>query len=375
MDFISDTNTAVPLHLAPKGTAKSVLQPLKVGGFRGRRSRHQHRSTDEQRVVLGLLVEKFENSLREVTPVFNAFYRGALPRVHGLNQNTLSVQWSDIRTQRKKFDFQAALGDMVASPLVHVDSENTLLILLETKALAVGIQPVRKSVPLASKTPQLSLKRKRGNAERTVHKAGYESTSTSYSSEDAMDLLKIPNVSQLPSPTTPAAPTRGTTSTTARCSDLLMTPPSSKSRLRHSALPLRGSPSSPTKSRSNVSKTARYYTNTAMPLIGFRGFSKHSEGKNGPQAFIAGAFAQTARIPPCPDTDDAKYRREALLHVAWSKTSLSPFISLTTNPIRAIMVAGNLQKKCTGYLAMIDLHVLNDESTIKDAKFLSWNQM
>lgn len=354
MAFISELRDD---ELTSKVIQQSVLQTPDGGGAAVRRNNFQHRWTSENRVILSLLVERFSNGLSEITPVFNDFYRGALPKVHGLNESTLRVQWNEIRTQKKKFDIQASLEDITASPLTKVDCEEDLLVFLESKASTIGITLIRKPTGPAGVLPQLQ-KRKRVNHN--------ESIAELYSSEDDLSLQKIPKQSRLSAPALPTTPTHRYTR------DGLMTPPSSEKVRGPSTFVLRGKPNSPTKSRNATNKASSIQSKAhmVMPMIGFRGYSEYSQGRNNPRGFVAGAFTNIARIPPTPKIDDPLYRREALRHVAWTKTSLSPFISLTINPVRAIMVASRMNKKSKGFLAMIDLYKLNNEGVLQDARSL-----
>ena len=106
----------------------------------------------------------------------------------------------------------------------------------------------------------------------------------------------------------------------------------------------------------------------SLPLIGFRGYSKESQGLNSPLGFRAGAFMSSARIPICPNPTDAEFMSEANLHVGWTKGHPSSFISITTSCIRAIMKARS--PKFGRYLAVLDLQKIGHSGSIFEAKSL-----
>lgn len=108
------------------------------------------------------------------------------------------------------------------------------------------------------------------------------------------------------------------------------------------------------------------------PLLGYRAFSNFSHGFNSNERFVAGLYKDTPAIPPCPSTDSIFYIAEAEKHVR-KASEPSPFVSISSTPLRALMLAFGFhrRKSCTGaYLAIIDLKVLRELKIIQRAKDL-----
>ena len=108
------------------------------------------------------------------------------------------------------------------------------------------------------------------------------------------------------------------------------------------------------------------------PLLGYRAFSNFSHGLNSNQRFVAGLYKDAPSIPPCPSTDSTFYIAEAEKHVR-KASEPSPFVSISSTPLRALMLAFGFhrRKSCKGaYLAIIDLKVLRELKTIQRAKDL-----
>lgn len=125
--------------------------------------------------------------------------------------------------------------------------------------------------------------------------------------------------------------------------------------------------------RSILKTHAKGTNQTDLPLLGYRAYSNMSHGYNSEHYFKAGLFKDSPEIPQCPAVNDVYYIAEAEKHVAIHPKP-SPFISVNSKPLRALILAFRFQKRksCTqSYLAIIDLQMLRQAGTIQKAKDLN----
>lgn len=127
----------------------------------------------------------------------------------------------------------------------------------------------------------------------------------------------------------------------------------------------------------NTKKASKYLAESTdqidLPLLGYRAFSNLSHGYNTGHHFVSGLHKDLHTIPPCPPVDNDFYISEAEKHVGKAPRP-TPFISLSSTPLRALMLAFGFRrrKSCTGsYLAVIDLGVLRRGGVIQKAKDLN----
>ena len=109
-----------------------------------------------------------------------------------------------------------------------------------------------------------------------------------------------------------------------------------------------------------------------LPLLGYRAFSNMSHGYNSNQHFISGLYKDAPSIPPCPAVNDAFYISEAEKHVG-KNPSPSPFISVSSTPLRALILAFGFQRRKSSagaYLATINLKALRGAGVVQKAKDL-----
>ena len=340
--------------------------------------RRTHVWNAEQRIVLRILKDGYHVEWAELVPLFNA---SVLP-AHGcgLSQAILYAQYNHIVKPSSRISKE---NRRASFPYSQADEE-FVRHSLETTASKLGIKLVRREL-------------ERPVDEDEAVCLPYENTDRRSSSHANSSALNCSNTdlspcsvgnsdTTLPEPRTrcsvrtPRTPTRSFPQTTEIG---LMTPPDSGSaslRIHPSITSPHSTPiraGSRTSSHVPLKATTRRPTKVKsvefpvqeLPILGFRGFSSQSQGYNGPDRFLAGLFAQpnAARISACPVPDSDAFRIPANLHVGWNKTQ-SPFISITSSPIRAMMKSrGPLFGRS---LAVIDMHRIRETGSIFTASTL-----
>ncbi|KAL9102222.1 MAG: hypothetical protein Q9163_002604 [Psora crenata] len=305
-------------------------------------STHRNVWSSGQRKALRVLVEGYGNDWSDIVPVFNSYSQLSAPQARGIPKRVIRTQWNYI----KRTSSRIKSTDLKASyPSSHAEEEN-IRKTLEDLAIRLGIQLRRqgKNSPLHI---YRNMRSDRSLLADKLHSS--PQTPSRLMNQDHDNGLLTPPRSQ-PSDSIPQVPRLSIgRSPTRRSTKAIATPP----------------PMIIPQSPSNITPPL----NGDLPSLGFRGFSQTSQGKNGGDGFIAGAFVDSARIPACPTPNSPDFRNRANKHVGWDKDHKSPFISLTISPIRAMIRArGPISGR---YIAIIDLHKVNQNGSIFAANTLN----
>ena len=297
----------------------------------------RHLWTPKERKALVLLRDEYQLAWEILTPIFNRW----LDADQGVRQRVLYAQYSYFSrpaTSSKQKNAQTAFS------FTNEDLE-TLHLELERIGLKLGIKIHRQFSMHDSEYSQIhndALKRKRSSGTLHADSEETDEPAASSSKKHQRSLRQTILREQSSQPSSPILAIRGVRRN-------LFNPASS------SGLPVPLS--------RELSATME-----DLPPLGFRGFSERSQGLNSPLGFRAGAFIHAARIPVCPHPTDAEFLLEANLHVGWTEGHPSPFISVTTSCIRAIMRSRS--PKSGRYLAVLDLRKIRSSGSIFEAKSL-----
>ena len=323
----------------------------------------RHIWTSRERKALLILKDEYELSWDTLTPVFNCW----LDADQGVRQRVLYAQYSYFSrpaTSSKQRDAQTAFSS------AYQDLD-TLCQELQQVGLKLGIE-IHKPYPgyniENTQTYDKSLKRK--TLSGTLHPESEMPNMLAASPSKKQH--SFPDIVRSTYPSTPS-----------QVRDP-QTPPSVNSHHTGPRSPP-PQPSSPTLAIKTVRRNLPNAVHSLglptcapqispsslpeLPLVGFRGYSDKSQGLNSPQGFRAGAFVGAANIPQCPAVTDASFIAEATFHVGWTKDHSSPFISITTSCIRAIMKSRS--PKSGRYLAILDLRKIRSSGSIFEAKSLN----
>ena len=324
----------------------------------------RHSWSSKERKALVLLRDEYQLAWEILTPVFNCW----LDVQQGVRQQVLYSQYLYIvrpATNEKQRTAQVTFSS------AHQDLD-TLYYELEHTGTKLGIKFHRQYLShsiVDSETYKDTLKRKRLSG--TLHAESEKTTmSAASSSKRQQSTFQVSNVSAHLLTPSPKSSLRTPPETGEFCQILPRNQPSGPSSPTLAVRSVRRNIFTPaSSSQSPVPKSqGSSAAKEDLPLLGFRGFSAKSQGLNSGSGFRAGAFVQSARIPTCPSSTNTDFMSEANLHVGWSKGHPSPFISITTSCIRAIMKSRS--PKSGRYLAIFDLHKIHDSGSMFEAKSL-----
>lgn len=304
----------------------------------------RHSWTTAERKALIILHDEYQLAWNVLTPLFNSW----LGQPHGLLQQVLYSQYIYVAHTPSKLGQRKVQNTLVDTN----DDEIRYQLTCTATKLGIGL-PKTDQKDDSERQHDTSINRKRSLSE--IHTPNAKRP----------QLVSFDQMHNQPC--------------TPRHHFGLQTPPTSRKHPREplqAVHPLQLSPTlairSVERSLSNAvvtnPKKSLTLPHMPLPLIGFRGYSEKSQGLNSPLGFRAGAFIDSARIAACPDSTDAEFQLEANMHVAWTKGHPSPFISITTSCIRAIMKSRS--PKSGRYLAVVNLHKIRESGSIFEAKSL-----
>jgi len=320
--------------------------PLRQGPLSKASPRHIW--TTQERIALRILVESYDDGWNSVVPVFIAHFQTAENNWHGLSETILKGQHDWMRC-RKSVYHTKDISKMVEASLLSPESAESVKSSLEATASRLGMRLVRKgskAVPreLRSELPVISYK------EATI-----------------LDVL-VSATAPAPTATTPTTPSD-------RVATGLETPPRSErlsNRYVHSPSYLPKPPIGGTFSKERLlfssisnkdrSTTQASVSSSELPKLVFRGYTCKSQGLNSVNGFRAGVFVNKQHVTPAPSTNSQAFRSDLLRHISADKSGPTSFVSITKNPIRAIMRAS--RHKDSGFLSIIDLTRANEVGSI-----------
>ena len=337
----------------------------------------KHSWSAHERLALRILIDGYNINWAEAVPIFNGFLNPIEGR--GIKRRVLYAQYNNITrksTRLRKKQLNASYPTSKAA-------EENIRKALEATARKLGIELIRCNanlVPNGANSPE--------DADVSTTRQQVPKSSTDDPKQSSPLGTSIPRTTvessqpkiqcRMDRPKTPSI------FANSRYHSGLLTPPPSRRVLRNTSRSIVSERISPLEA-SNCWRKQSFETSIGqhldqekdkqlsvneLPLIGFRGFSpSKTQGYNSADGFRSGRFVHSARIEQCPAIESEEFRSTANEHVGWRKLRPSPWISITTSLIRAMMRARSPQSG--RFLAVIDLRKVDESGYIFSTKTLN----